>query len=731
MSRAVDFRCFARADADRLSLYVQVEGMRCASCAWKIEQSLQAHPGVEARVNFSTQRLRISWPKEAENGPANDNANRFAEEIEALGFHVAPFDADSRLQQSQAEARDLLGCLAVAGFATCAIMLFVDPLWFLPAHSVTGATRDLMHWMMSLIALPATIWCGRPFFASAWQALKHGRTNMDVPISLAVISANAMSLYETITHGEYVYFDASVMLLFFLLIGRYLDIKARGKAREAAEGLLAMLEGTATLLVDGKPSSVRIRDLIPGQRLLVAAGEKIAADGIVVSGQSDIDTKLVTGETLPRTAGPGDKLYAGMINQSAPLMIDISAATDDSLLSEIVGLMEKAEQSQSPYVRFADRVAELYAPVVHGLALATFVGWMAYGYFHGALIWEDALLKAIAVLIITCPCAMGLAVPVAHVLASSQLFRQGILLKSAKGLEALARVDTVVFDKTGTLTEGTPAWINVQALSSENRRIAVAMARQSQHPLSQAIAREGATDDVPDVIVTDLPGKGLKATVGNELVWMGKASWLGIPASGDKQMELWFQRGQGPAIRLLFADPIRTDAKAVIVSLHQRGLRVCMLSGDRDLVAQDVASQLDIHWVRASLSPVEKVSAITAMTAEGRHVLMVGDGLNDAAALTSALVSMSPASGMDITQNAADLIYRGTGLKPVLTAFDTAVMTQRLVRQNIIISLVYNVVAIPVAILGLVTPLIAAVAMSASSLVVVLNALRMKQGRLS
>lgn len=730
MSRAVDFRCFARADADRLSLYVQVEGMRCASCAWKIEQSLQAHPGVEARVNFSTQRLRISWPKEAENGPANDNANRFAEEIEALGFHVAPFDADSRLQQSQAEARDLLGCLAVAGFATCAIMLFVDPLWFLPAHSVTGATRDLMHWMMSLIALPATIWCGRPFFTSAWQALKHGRTNMDVPISLAVISANAMSLYETITHGEYVYFDASVMLLFFLLIGRYLDIKARGKAREAAEGLLAMLEGTATLLVDGKPSSVRIRDLIPGQRLLVAAGEKIAADGIVVSGQSDIDTKLVTGETLPRAAGPGDKLYAGMINQSAPLMIDISAATDDSLLSEIVGLMEKAEQSQSPYVRFADRVAELYAPVVHGLALATFVGWMAYGYFHGALIWEDALLKAIAVLIITCPCAMGLAVPVAHVLASSQLFRQGILLKSGKGLEALARVDTVVFDKTGTLTEGTPAWINVQALSSKNRRIAVAMARQSQHPLSQAIAREGATDDVPEVIVTDLPGKGLKATVGNELVWMGKASWLGIPASGDKQMELWFQRGQGPAIRLLFADPIRTDAKAVIVSLHQRGLRVCMLSGDRDLVAQDVASQLGIRWVRASLSPMEKVSAITAMTTEGRHVLMVGDGLNDAAALTSALVSMAPASGMDITQNAADLIYRGTGLKPVLTAFDTAVMTQRLVRQNIIISLVYNVVAIPVAILGLVTPLIAAVAMSASSLVVVLNALRMKQGGL-
>ncbi|CAL4869615.1 Copper-exporting P-type ATPase (plasmid) [Asticcacaulis sp. MM231] len=724
MSRAVDYNCYAHEEAERVSLYMQVEGMRCASCAWKIEQSLEAHPGVEARVNFSTQRLRISWPKA---GTADQNANQFAEEINALGFHVAPFDAASQVQQARAEERDVLACLAIAGFASCAIMLFVDPLWFLSVHEVEGATRDLMHWMMSLIALPTTIWCGRPFFASAWRAVRHGRTNMDVPISLAVIMTNAMSLYETMTHGLYVYFDASVMLLFFLLIGRYLDLKARGKAREAAEGLLAMLEGTATIIDNGDTRSVRIRDLKPGQRLLVAAGEKIAADGMVVQGQSDIDTQLVTGETLPRSAGPGDKLYAGMINQSAPLYIDISAAADDSLLSEIVSLMEKAEQSQSPYVRIADRVAQLYAPVVHGLALMTFVGWMAFGYLQGAMIWEDALLKAMAVLIITCPCAMGLAVPVVHVLASSRLFREGILLKSGMGLEALARVDTVVFDKTGTLTEGLPLWVNPEALDPDSRLIAAAMARHSQHPLSVAVARGAHEADKGGMVVTDHPGKGLKAVIGKELVWMGKASWLGIPSADDAQMDLWFQRGQSPAVRLIFADTLRSDAALVIAGLHQRGLRVCMLSGDREPVARGVAQALDIAWVRAELSPVDKVAALAAMNAEGRHVLMIGDGLNDAAALAQALVSMSPSSAVDITQNAAHLVYRGEGLKPVLTAYDTARATARLVRQNIFLSVAYNVVAVPVAILGYATPLVAALAMSASSLVVVLNALRLNK----
>ena len=720
MTTAVDFSCFAREDDGRRSLYLQVEGMRCASCAWKIEQTLTGHPGVEARVNFSTQRLRLSWPRAL--GP--ESANAFAKEIEALGFHVAPFDPDSRAAQARLEERTLLTYLAVSGFATAAIMLFADALWF--SRDLEGPSRDLMHWFMGLIAMPATLYCGQPFFRSAISALKSGRANMDVPISLAVILANALSLFETINHGRYVYFDASIMLLFFLLIGRYLDLKARGKAREAAQGLLAMLDGTARVLKDGQPVAVRIRDVRPGDVLIVTAGEKIAADGIVVAGRSDIDTRLVTGETLPRPVACGEKLYAGMINQSAPLHVEVSAAADDSLLSEIVVLMEKAEQSQSVYVRFADRVASLYAPIVHILALATFVGWIGFGYFTGGAVpWEDALLKAMAVLIITCPCALGLAVPVVHVLASSYLFSRGILLKSGKGLEALAGIDTVVFDKTGTLTEGQPHWLNPHDLEEADRRLAVAIAHHSRHPLSQAISAAECFGLLPEVAVADHPGDGLAAMYDGEPVKLGRAAWLGLPSIDDHQIELWFQRGTRPPVRLTFADIERRDADDTISDLKQRGLHVIMLSGDRRQVAEALGAKLGIADVRAALSPVDKVRAIEDLHMEGHRVLMVGDGLNDAAALTAAAVSMSPSSGMDITQNAADLVYRGDGVAPIVTAFDVARRTRLLVRQNFALSLAYNVLAVPAAVLGVVTPLIAAIAMSSSSLVVVLNSLRL------
>ncbi|MGZ6042880.1 MAG: heavy metal translocating P-type ATPase, partial [Asticcacaulis sp.] len=680
------------------------------------------------RVNFSTQRLRVTWPRAAnDDSDPRARANGFAEEVEALGYRVAPFDPDSRTREAKAGERNLLACLAVAGFATGNVMLFSQALWFSPEHSLEGATRDLMHWVMGLIALPAAIYAGRPFFRSALGALSHGRTNMDVPISLAVILANALSLFETIRHGRYVYFDASVMLLFFLLIGRYLDLKARGRAREAADGLLAMLEGTARILRDGQAVSVRIRDLAPEDVLLVSAGEKIAADGVVRDGRSEVDTRMVTGETLPRPVMPGDKVYAGMINQSSPLSVTVTAAADNSLLSDIIGLMEKAEQSQSPYVRFADRVARLYAPVVHALALTTFIGWMVWGHYGPALVeWEDALLKAMAVLIITCPCALGLAVPVVHVVASSELFRRGILLKSAKGLEAMARIDTVVFDKTGTLTLGTPQWLNPDALDLRSRRLAAAMAMHSQHPLSQAIAALGA-DAVPGLVVEDHPGQGLSARFNGEALHLGKAAWLGVPPSQDDRMELWFRRGDGPVVRLIFADVERVDAALTVASLRARGLRVLMLSGDRAPVAEALAARLGIDEVRADLSPVDKVAIIEALQGEGRRVLMVGDGLNDAAALTAASVSLSPSSAVDITQNAADFVFRGEGLAPVLTAFDTARVTRTLVRQNFALSLAYNAIAVPAAILGLVTPLFAALAMSGSSLAVVLNSLRLKR----
>ncbi|MBW8881182.1 MAG: HAD-IC family P-type ATPase, partial [Asticcacaulis sp.] len=322
-------------------------------------------------------------------------------------------------------------------------------------------------------------------------------------------------------------------------------------------------------------------------------------------------------------------------------------------------------------------------------------------------------------------CALGLAVPVVHVLASSLLFAKGILLKSGKGLEALAGIDTVVFDKTGTLTLGRPVWHNPDALSGADRRIAAAVAARSRHHLSEAVAAY-ATGAWEDVVVTDHPGHGLSAVVDGEVIQLGKGTWLGVPPSGDERMELWYRRGDGPAIRLVFDDVARLDAAVTMAGLRERGLNVVMLSGDRVEVARKLGFGLGISDVRASLTPIDKVAAVEAMITAGHRLLMVGDGLNDAAALTAATVSMSPSSGVDITQNAADFVYRGEDLAPVVTAIDVARRTSILVRQNFALSLAYNIVAIPLAVFGLATPLIAAVAMSGSSLAVMLNAPRLK-----
>ncbi|WP_438263829.1 heavy metal translocating P-type ATPase [Asticcacaulis aquaticus] len=716
-----DYACYATEEKDgRTGLFLQIDGMSCAACAWKIESALNAEPGVEARINYSTQRLRIVWDNVGERARAR--ANELAEMIEGMGFSVAPFDLSAKLAGQHDEEQFILRCMAVAGFATTYVMLFSDALWFTSEAALTGATRDLMHWAMALVALPAMLYAGRPFYLSAVSALRHGRTNMDVPISIAVLLAGGMSLYETVTHGRFVYYDASVMLLFFLLIGRFLDVKARGKAREAAEGLLAMLDGTATVIEDGAVRTLRNCELVAGMMLRIAIGEKIAADSTVVNGVSEVDASLISGETLPVSVQPGQRLFAGTINLSAPLEARVDAASGDSLLSEVVRMMEIAEQGQARYVRIADRVAAIYAPAVHILAAITFLGWLLVAHTP----WEDGLLKATAVLIVTCPCALGLAVPVAQVLASGQLFKRGVLVKSGKGLETLATIDTVVLDKTGTVTMGQAEWTNPDALCEADRRAAVTMCSLSRHPLSAAICRHQVELDAGIGSVEELPGFGLQASVGTDTVRLGKASWIGVPSSSDVELEMWFKRGNQPAIRLTFEDALRSDALSTAQALRSRGLNVMMLSGDRAKVVRHVAAGMGIEDARGELTPADKLRVVETLQAEGKRVLMVGDGLNDAAALSAATVSMSPSSGLDITQNAADLVFRGQALGSVVFAFDIARLTQRIIRQNFLLALGYNLVAVPLAVAGLVTPMLAAIAMSASSLLVVLNAFRLR-----
>ncbi|MEA1676124.1 heavy metal translocating P-type ATPase metal-binding domain-containing protein [Nitrospirillum sp. BR 11163] len=701
-------------------LRLSVDGLHCGACLWLIEAAVtKHHPEVRsARANLTTRCLTLRWT----GAPAQ--AVDYARLVTGLGYRVAPFGgAGAGADPAAAQERALLRRLALAGFAAANVMLLSVSVWS-GADAMGDATRTLLHWVSALIALPTVAIAGQPFFQSALAALRAGRTNMDVPISVGVLLTTGMSVVMTAQHGEHAYFDGAVMLLFFLLVGRYLDSRARGRARSAAAHLLALNQAPVTVLdADGLPQVVPPARVSLGATVLVAAGERIGVDGTVAEGVSDLDASLVTGETLPLAVAPGAQVFAGMINRTAPLRLTATASGEGTLLAEMVRLLEAAEQGRARHVLLADRIARAYTPVVHLTALTTFLAWVFLG--HAA--WYQALLIAVSVLIITCPCALALAVPAVQVTASGRLMRQGILLKSATALERLAPVDTVVFDKTGTLTLGRPDLLPDPTLTAAELELAARLARASRHPLSRALARAAGPGPVAEGVV-EVPGGGLRWRGPQGFVRLGSRAFCGVTDADDEGRagpELWFSRCGQPPRRFLFADRPRRDAAAVVAELKAAGYRVELLSGDRAVTAQALAAEVGIDIVRADARPADKCAHLAALRAEGRNVLMVGDGLNDAAALAAADVSLSPASAVDVTQTAADVVFQGDGLAAVAETLAVARRARALVRQNLAFTLLYNLCAVPVAMAGLATPFVAAAAMSGSSLAVMANALRL------
>jgi Cu2+-exporting ATPase len=716
---------YVRSERGTHRLALLAEGVHCGGCVRKIEQALAVEPVVEeARLNLTTRRLNLAW-----RGPLGD-ARRLVDKVEALGFRLVPFDAERAEDDEARERRALLRAMGIAGFAAANVMLLSVAVWAGHAYGMSDTTRTLLHWFSALVALPAIAVAGQPFFRSALQALRAGHTNMDVPISLAVILAPAVSLFETIRHGPHAYFDSAVMLLFFLLVGRYLDRQARGRARQAATRLLALGARAVTVVgPGGKHRALPPRLVEPGMTVLATAGERIGVDGRVKAGTSEVDTSLLTGESVPRAAAPGERVFAGTLNIAAPLTITATHAGDDTLLAEVVRLMEVAERQKGRFVTLADRLASWYAPVVHTLALAAFLGW----WLVAGIAWTEALLIACAVLIITCPCALGLAVPAVQVVASERLLKRGVLLKAATALERLAQVGHVVFDKTGTLTRGRPELVDDGGIPPDALRRAAGLAQQSRHPLARALKR--AVPDAATVTgVREQPGFGLEAAGPAGRMRLGRGSWVAGDAAataGAAGLELWFADGDAGTWRLGFEDAPREDAAASVRALERAGYTVELLSGDRRATADALAAELAIAAVTAEASPKDKVARLEALRAEGRHVLMVGDGLNDAPALAAAHASISPASAMDVSQTAADAVFQGDQLGAVVDTLATARAADRLVRQNLALAFAYNALTVPIALAGLVTPLIAALAMSASSILVVSNALRLGWQRLA
>jgi Cu2+-exporting ATPase len=684
-------------------IILSLPGIHCVACINGVERALRAMEGVaNARVNLSMKRVTIGT-----NQPISPEA--LIDTLEMAGFEARILDTSLLDSETDAYGRGLMTRLAVSGFANMNIMLLSVAVW----SGAIGATMQMFHWITAIIAIPALLYAAQPFFNSGWRSLRVGRLNMDVPISLAIILASGISLYETLVGGHHSYFDAAVTLTFFLLIGRYLDHRSRKAAASAAAQLSALEVPRVMRVRDGARQMVNFADLAIGDFLQVLPGGRIPVDGTITEGTSQIDRSLLTGESRLADVGVGTTVTAGEVNMTGPLTIKAATVGADTTLRKMVTMVDEAEAARNRYTAVADKAAALYAPLVHLLAVAAFAGWMVYS---GDL--RLSLNIAVAVLIITCPCAMGLAVPAVSTTAAGRLFRAGLLVKDGTALERLAEVDTVVFDKTGTLTMPAAAR---DTLDAKTQSIALALTQNATHPVSQAIA--ASLDGVAPAVLSDQqehPGLGLSAQYQGQTVRLGSGAWLGLDHG------TYIQVGDNRAQKIALRSELRDGAVALVRGWKAADLDVHLVSGDDADETAKIAAALGITSWQAETKPQDKIAYIEALSAKGAKVLMVGDGLNDTGALAAAYASVSPATAADASRAASDIVLLNDSLAPLIELPLVARAALRRIKENFTISTVYNVIAVPIALAGFATPLIASIAMSASSITVLLNALRLK-----
>ncbi|WP_068318793.1 heavy metal translocating P-type ATPase [Polycladidibacter hongkongensis] len=709
-----------------------VDGITCAACIYEIERAVAAIPQVlRARVNFTSHRLSVDWQK------GGARADDIVEVLDTLGYRSYPFDPAAVKERGDKVGRHLLRALAVSGFATMNIMLLSISVWSGNVSDIDDATRQLFHWISAFIAMPTVVFAGQTFYKSAWRAIKSRHLNMDVPITIGVCLATGLSLWQTLTHAHHAYFDSAVMLLFFLLAGRYFDHMMRRKTRAFAENLSTLrAESAAKIMPDGALNDVPLSKLAIGDRVLVRAGERVAVDGRIIAGTSHIDQSLVTGETALQAVGIGHDVFAGTQNGDGVLTVEVTAATGDTLLAEVNNLLETAMESRSRYVKIADRASQLYAPLVHTAALLTLIGWLLLG--AGP---HTAITIAISVLIITCPCALGLAIPAVQVVASGLFFDRRVLLNSGDAIERLAKANHVVFDKTGTLTQPQTSLMGLDAAATAALPMAANLAAHSAHPLSKALVSAAGTRAIaPLEDIEEHQGQGLSARLAGQNGDTGQKLRLGSPEfCGVRKKQLTqakavqpdasflaFSNGDDAPVLYAFAQALRPGAAQTVAALRARGFSVEILSGDQQEAVARTAETLGIESWQGALKPQQKIAHIEALKADGTNVLMVGDGLNDAPALAAANVSLSPVSAVHVSQAASDAVFLGEALTPVIDSIDIARAAHRVMQQNLWISSAYNVIAVPIAVVGWVTPLLAAIAMSLSSIVVTLNAVRLR-----
>ena len=705
-------------DAQRIEL--SVNGMSCAACAWLIERQLQQNSAVKrVSVNSGTARCELVWDSSA--APLS----QILGQISDLGYQASPFVADSEEQSFQLELNAYLKRLAVSGIMTMQVMMLAFGLYFGEYTGIDAQHEGYLRWVSLLLTLPVMAYAALPFSSSAWRALKARQLNMDVPITLALYYTFIASLYATVFDTGEVYFESVCMFVFLLQLGKFFEFRARKQARDATSNLLKVMPVSATLWDGEHGTPTSARRLQSGDHILVKAGETIPADGQVQSGVSSVDESMLTGEYKAVSKHPGDLVLAGSINHDGILIVRVRSGLTESRLGQIIALQQQTLHQKPAVLEKTDRIARFFVQRLLVIATLTFCAW----YF-----WIDAdraFWVTLSVLVATCPCALSLATPTAITCALAQLNRKGILIKNQHVLDVLPQLTKIFFDKTGTLTEGRFSLTDVQTFTTRYDKDQVLnlmanLEQQSEHPIARAFTPY-FQQALPLENVNLTVGAGLSASYQQQQLVIGRPDFCGIDKADPRLngAQVCFTIDGELAATVQLADQLRTEVPALVSALQQRGLNLAILTGDASAAAPAVAKQLNISELWQGCSPEQKVSAIQQAVQQGESVLMVGDGINDSPCFHAAHVSVALDSGTELSKNQADVVLLHNDLQQLQTLIDGARRAHRVVRQNLWWAAGYNLVIIPLAVCGFVSPYVAVIGMSCSSLLVVSNSLRL------
>ena len=711
---------------------LSIEGIRCAACVWLIEKRLSQVPGLRAaNLNVATEKLQVSWDS------ALCKPSDILQAVRDVGYVAYPFDPVRHGELLRKNAKTLFRQLFVAALSMMQVMMYAVPVYMATDGTMEPAMEQLMRWSSLLLTLPAVLYSARPFFMGAWADLKRRALGMDVPVALGIGAGFIGSVVATVQGSGDVYFDSVTMFIFLLLCSRYLELLARRRAAGSLETMQHALPASAWLLKNYPASRdvtlVAAAQLRAGDLILVKPGEAIAADGVIVEGDTAVDLSMLTGESQPQKKNCGEQLVGGAVNASQPIVLRIEKPSQDSTLSALIRLIERAGQGKPKIAQWADQVAAWFVAALLLFAVAVFIYWSLH---DAARAWPIA----IAVLVVSCPCALSLATPSALAAATDSLLRQGVLVIQPHVLETLHRATHIVLDKTGTLTEGKPGLQQVSLLGAASRaevlQLAATLEADSAHPLARALLAAASLENSHERIVLtereSVAGQGLQARFKGQLIRIGSADFVAQLVGTDAPVNetagmivVYMGTQQGWLARFELADALRSDARAVVDYFRAQGKQVILLSGDQQRIAQQVAYKLGIPEALGDMLPQHKLAFVQGLQQQQAVVAMVGDGINDAAVLRAADVSFAMGSGAALAQSHADTVLLSGRLSSLTLAAGTAAKTMRVIQQNLVWATLYNLLAIPAAALGLLSPWMAGVGMSVSSALVVLNALRL------